>query len=616
MSAFSELKKNTEGRTPEECLDILLADIFDANGISEEDERIPVFIGTCSPDEKKSITWVNDICSAWGNPIARNPYSNNRLSTVISRYKGNFYEGERVIFIGKCQFPLEKEWEILAVDDFLSLLGIGAEENAGSKEILNAVLRRPEFRQYHQKIEQLLKNKNALEERKTELEQVEAAIEEAKAELERIKTERDEVNNLKENIDDVFPQGLEVAREEYDKLRTYLPKLRKQNEGLEEEISKCQKKLENLTQAIQEVVPEGKTVSDVFDELEEYRAHKDEIAEVLSLLKQLYNKRIELDETILQDEETRSLSFLKARIGFNYPDEIVIPFMTALATNQIITLFGKPGTGKTTFVREMAKALGAKCTMVRVQNNWTDKSDIVGYYDPVNKVYNSTEFLEAIRTAHADYCLKSDDSRLHIICLDEMNLARVEYYFAEFLSLLQDERDQQVLALLPPHMEEEAELPKGLEEYKRFLLPPNVRFVGTINTDVSTNPLSPKVIDRSFFIELSVETYAKKNPDAKREGYYPLKFFTPGESVECGISLFEKENGRFKNYMEQMYRFYKGRLSQKDDNAFASFMILAKILPAIERKADIRPAYYSLAKSKIDALMNRDGDYIDYLGGN
>ena len=97
----------------------------------------------------------------------------------------------------------------------------------------------------------------------------------------------------------------------------------------------------------------------------------------------------------------------------------------------MIVLSGSSGSGKTSLCREYARVTGSICHVIPVKPNWTSAEDLLGFYSPIEKRYLKTPFLNALLEA------SKDPSHLHIICLDEMNLARPEYYFADFLSVLE-----------------------------------------------------------------------------------------------------------------------------------------------------------------------------------
>ena len=305
---------------------------------------------------------------------------------------------------------------------------------------------------------------------------------------------------------------------------------------------------------------------------------------------------------------TRTIADVLSRAKYSYNKDKVAMFLSALGTSQIIALCGKPGTGKTTFAEQMANSIGAVFHLIEVQNNWTDRSDILGFYNPTNGSYQSTDFLEAILSAKNEYERnsknnKENKTRLHIICLDEMNLSRVEYYFATFLSLLQRPDDERRLTLLPRDVElmlndKTDDSPENvlLRRYRSFILPPNVRFVGTMNMDDTAQFLSPKVIDRSIFLEFDAGDECGLNPDCdKNMVFYPCTEFNTLEGEDKEIREMLKavsEEGvftpgnRLNDYSMRMWRIYSrlytaSKLSKKD---FIDLVILEKVLPSLTKR--------------------------------
>ena len=319
-----------------------------------------------------------------------------------------------------------------------------------------------------------------------------------------------------------------------------------------------------------------------------------------------------------------SIDEFKKPLTYDYEDELIRQFLMSLCTTQITMLCGEPGTGKTTFATEMAHALGAKLTTISVQNNWTDSSDLLGYYNPMDKTYYGTEFLEATIAARRDWDKAKAEyghaarrhARLHIICLDEMNLSRIEYYFAEFLSKLQLKEGDRKLSLLPfmvgksvdesPEGADDGTNPDALNELCDFVLPPNLRFVGTLNMDATTQSLSPKVIDRSLFIEFPKGGEAEEREAGEIESleskFYPLSLFEPaGDSdvVPSGPEIKDEEdskqsitsrvNGRLRRYAREMWPMFE-KLSRDEDGPselgtrFWNTIVLTKILPGLDTR--------------------------------
>lgn len=133
--------------------------------------------------------------------------------------------------------------------------------------------------------------------------------------------------------------------------------------------------------------------------------------------------------------------------GGIYSIDLIRDFTALLATQDLIVLSGSSGSGKTSLCREYARVTGSICHVIPVKPNWTSAEDLLGFYSPIEKRYLKTPFLNALLEA------SKDPSHLHIICLDEMNLARPEYYFADFLSVLETRSSNRLLELNMPEID-------------------------------------------------------------------------------------------------------------------------------------------------------------------
>ena len=216
-----------------------------------------------------------------------------------------------------------------------------------------------------------------------------------------------------------------------------------------------------------------------------------------------------------------------------------LPYLTALRTKPFMLLAGISGTGKSRIVREMAKACwasheedyGKNCPrnfcMVQVKPNWHDSSDLIGYVSRINgEKYVVGPFLRFIAKAI------KDPKRPYFLCLDEMNLAPVEQYFAEYLSViesrkLQDGQIETDPVVAPVYKKVDgkmiledwykelvstilAECPddkvyaltKQMED-NGITIPENLFVVGTVNMDETTFSFSRKVLDRAMTIEMN-----------------------------------------------------------------------------------------------------------------
>ena len=177
--------------------------------------------------------------------------------------------------------------------------------------------------------------------------------------------------------------------------------------------------------------------------------------------------------------------------------------------------------------------LSANKLFIPIRPDFRDSKSLLGFYNPIQQKYQKTKLLDFILSAAKDYLLNGKDAVPYFILFDEMNLARVEYYFADFLSLLESKRFSSVeealgdnefkefleaLGFEPSNLEEDrcaftsASIPlhseDGLREPpKNLFLPPNLYFIGTVNVDETTHVFSPKVLDRAFTIEFDVGSF-------------------------------------------------------------------------------------------------------------
>ena len=192
------------------------------------------------------------------------------------------------------------------------------------------------------------------------------------------------------------------------------------------------------------------------------------------------------------------LSDAAANSGLLYEKEDLINFHVSMKSSRLTILAGMSGTGKSGLVRLYGRALGLPEEQVRflaVRPSWMDDGDILGYVDMKNMVYRSAD------TGLAELLIEAaaHPEKLYLLCFDEMNLARVEHYFAQFISVLEKEENP-VIRLYNPSLAGKlynssaypAEIPVGR----------NVLFTGTVNVDESTYHFSDKILDRANVITL------------------------------------------------------------------------------------------------------------------
>lgn len=179
------------------------------------------------------------------------------------------------------------------------------------------------------------------------------------------------------------------------------------------------------------------------------------------------------------------------RSGYIFTPEQVATYLTAVRTKPFVILAGVSGTGKTHLPITLAKSTGSDYFVCSVRPDWTDSSSLLGYTD-IQGDFHPGMLLEYARKA------MSDPNREYFFLLDEMNLARVEYYLSDVLSKM----ETMDVDAATGRLSSEPLMP-NITGYDDIVLPSNLCFVGSINMDESTQPISKKVLDRAFVIDFN-----------------------------------------------------------------------------------------------------------------
>lgn len=156
-----------------------------------------------------------------------------------------------------------------------------------------------------------------------------------------------------------------------------------------------------------------------------------------------------------------------------------------------------------------------------VRPDWRDSTSLLGYFNPLTQTYEWTDFLRFILRAVASY--RANDGLAWFVILDEMNLAHVEYYFADLLSVIESGRRTDPADELVGFTREplRATYPDTLDDDvppREIYLPPNLYVIGTVNMDETTHAFSPKVLDRAFTIELTDVSFVDYPPNVETDG--------------------------------------------------------------------------------------------------
>lgn len=201
------------------------------------------------------------------------------------------------------------------------------------------------------------------------------------------------------------------------------------------------------------------------------------------------------------------LRYVRSR-GYNYPERLVKSYYISLKTKPFVILTGYSGMGKTALTRLFAEAVSENVEeqylRIAVQPNWLDDRHLLGFYNPLTGRYVSTPFLDFLLRA------VENPDKPYFLCLDEMNLSRVEYYFSRFISAM--ESLDQVIHL--HGFSGGVKTEDGRVIPPRVRMPHNLYISGTINIDEASYSLTPKLIDRANIIEFhNVDIWSEEAED-------------------------------------------------------------------------------------------------------
>ena len=275
-------------------------------------------------------------------------------------------------------------------------------------------------------------------------------------------------------------------------------------------------------------------------------------------------KRIEMTEEDminLKELVTRFINFSASRLNLYYNRKIISAFFAGMAASHTMILEGISGTGKTSLPYAMGKFFKHDSYIIPVQPSWRDRAEMLGYLNEFTKKFNETDFLKAIY----ETTYRED---INIVVLDEMNLARVEYYFAELLSIMEmPDADKWLVDIVP---ETKPGDPKNLIKGK-ILLPQHVWFVGTANKDDSTFIITDKVYDRATPIEINTKSEFIDAPptDGISMSHQYLNGLFKKAQEDFPLSPFAKENlEKLDHFITKNFKVTFGNRIMKQIKAF------------------------------------------------
>ncbi len=478
-----------------------------------------------------------------------------------------------------------------------------------------------------------------------------------------------------------------MEKEEYDKLVSNLDgekisklleqfnDLENKNKELEEEKNKKLSQIKDIN-TFENLQVEIKELETKKSEKEEEMTEWDEIIEEYAWAKPIKHHFEKEDTNTIDFSKEKTMKLkeklkkeikrqLTSNLGLNedFANCYLFSLLTALLNGRFLLLTGHIGTGKSHLIKQSGTLFGGETDMVAVRPAWLDSSDLLGYFDPLNNKYHATDFVR--------YLSKKNNNRLHMILLDEMNIARIENYGADILAnlspIINNQRQEQSnqIKLYPTDMQEMLFLHKLYHETKDTLseekqkefnqllqqyqdkekpainIEDNVLICGTLNIDGSTENLSPKMIDRSLIlkfpdfdgqfailqkieeIELPINALKnhieKKAPDIDKWKYFYEKIEDMQELL-LPISRRVAEDYLLFHRINEYFGIID-ETKKDNENKINNYFIYSRILPRLRIEQfdnDVKKLLQNklqddLFKAFLDEITKLDdGEFIDY----
>ncbi|WP_096439041.1 McrB family protein [Alteribacter populi] len=314
---------------------------------------------------------------------------------------------------------------------------------------------------------------------------------------------------------------------------------------------------------------------------------------------------VELEETFESNFDFNSILELVNTSGLTFKMPVIRDFhlnLTALDDKHFVLLSGISGTGKTQLAKLYANAVygldyeedNPYLSIIPVRPDWMDSTALFGYYSSFDKRFNTPEFLRMVLKA------RKERDKPHFILLDEMNLARVEYYLSDYLSAVESQK------AIPLHDRDDIhEVPQTIT------IPPNIYVIGTVNVDETTHSISDKVLDRAYVMTLSDVNFdpfwdaVNRSTQDKLQGEFEVlkeihKLLLPYD-LHFGYRAMNEMVRKLMRNLELDYRYQMNR------NEALDVVVREKVLPKIRGDERIAPLFDEMKDLIAQKIGNEAG---------